>query len=658
MYQYKNNILSIPARLLYQDWSLMSYDTYKKKCDRKQLIRTQQGKGLGNEAFLSYADLPHEIKSVCLDKIGRPEETVVINLLEPFIIPDSKASAFFSNHRTPEGRPLAEPKQRQKSINCWILNAVQLVFEDRGMTGKMFGKRKTRIWQNISEAVNKLDTNKWNHTLPGAAKRLKEKYENYLKEGYGIFIHKGEGNQNTAKIRGEVADFILSHYALPIKLTIPMVLAKYNLRRLEQNWPELAESGLYHWLYEPEQERIWTLARHGKQAWQNKFQHTLSRDKSNWFPNVYWAIDGTKLDWIHFDHTTGHKMASKLRINVLFDVYSEKIIGWSLSETEDHTDHFKAIKMAVKQAECRPYLLTYDNQSGHKMTRMQEFYNDLVALKGGCHHAHRAGAKNNPAEQLFNRFQQQVITKFWFSDGQGIRVKKEDHQPNTDFITAHKHHLKSKEELSPAWEMAVNQWNSGKHPHFEESRDEMYQHPMSLREQLSLQEIMQHLWVTESQKPITYKKEGLTLWLSHTQYQYEVYDGDGNIDIEFRRKYVGKKFIVRYDPDAMDVYIQLCELNAHQEKVFVAFAEPKRKHIDIPVLMQADDKMSWARDYAVRDIEYKRDKTAFEALIARSGYSPSAFIESQELNIKFKGSMPKKQQQKVDAEEDEVLLRM
>lgn len=656
MYQFQNNILSIPAKLLYEDWRLMSYDSYLKKCNRKQLIRTKEGKGPGNTPWVSFPDLPQDIKVVCLTKLGNPDDVVAVNQLEQYIQPDVKAAKFFSSHVTPDGKKLSELKQRQRTINCCVLNAIQTVFKDKGVAGRMFGKRKTKIWANVSDAVNKLNSEKWAHNLPSAAKRLQEKYENYLKVGYPLFIHKGEGNQNTAKIRGSVADFILAHYALPIKLTVPMVLEKYNSVKEDNGWADLSESGIYNWLYEPEQERVWTLGRHGKQAYSNKFQHTLTRDKSNWFPNVYWAIDGTKLDWIHFDDSTSNKMGAKLRINVMFDVYSEKIIGWSLSETEDHADHFRAIKSAVKQSGCKPYLLTYDSQSGHKMTRMQELYSNIVAADGGTHHIHRVGQKNNPAEQLFNRFQQQVVTKFWFSDGQGIKVRRDDHKPNTDFIEENKHLLKSKSDLISAWEYAVQQWNEKEHPHFSESRNQVYAHDMPMREDLSVNDIMQYMWIEESNNPITYKKEGLTMWMSNTQYQYEVYDADGSIDLEFRRKNVGKKFVVRYDPDAMDVYVQLYEVDSEGAKVFVAFAEPKRKHIDIPVLMKDGDKEQWAKDFAVRDREFKRDNDALQALLARTGITPDTLIEDQELAIKFKGNAPKKQAQTADIDESAILF--
>lgn len=654
-YQYFNNILSIPASLLYEDWAVMSYKTYNVRCYRKQLVRSREGRGQGNEALLSYYHLPPELQDLCVEKLGKPEEVTVVNLLEPYIEFDRKASQFFADHRTPEGKSIAPEKQRQRTMNCCVLNAVQTIFKDKGLAGKMFGKRKIKIWENVSDAVNKLDQRKWEHNLPTAPKNLRNRYNDYLTNGYSIFIHKNEGNQNTAKIRGEVADFLLAYYSLPIKLTIPMVMGKYNEIREEKGFPTLTEQAVYNWLYEPEQERVWTLARHGRESYNNKFQHKTSIDKTGWFPNIYWAIDGTKLDWIHFDDSKSNKMGATLRVNVIFDVYSEKIIGWSLSETEDHTDHFKAVKMAAQHAECRPYLFTYDNQAGHKSARMQELYSNIVAVDGGTHYPNRARSHSSPAEGLFNRIQQEVITKFWFSDGQSIKVKRDDNKVNTDFILDHKEHLKTKADLYRAWETAVNKWNSGKHPHFGESRSAVYQHPMTRKEELTLHEILSYMWVNET-KEITYKADGLTMKLAGKTYSFEVYNQDKTIDTEFRRKNVGKKFIVRYDPDNMDVFIQLYELTPDKQKIFVANAEPKRKQVNIPILMDEIDKKIWAMDYQVREEEYKRDLAAVEALRKRTGITLEKMIEEQDLDIKFKGSAPKKQAIALDAEE-EILHR-
>ncbi len=99
MYAYQNNILSIPAKLLYEDWKLMAYSTYKEYCRRGKLINTHKGKGKGNQAWVSFHDLPVvkgiDIKAFCINTLGKPEDVILVNLLEEHIIPDVKAMDFF-----------------------------------------------------------------------------------------------------------------------------------------------------------------------------------------------------------------------------------------------------------------------------------------------------------------------------------------------------------------------------------------------------------------------------------------------------------------------------------------------------------------------------------------------------------------------------------
>lgn len=656
MYEYHNNLLSIPARLLYDDWELMAYNTYQSYVRRGKLVRTKEGRGKDNEAFVSFYDLPLDIKQVCKRELGDPTEVVVRNHLEGFITPDVRAARFFSEHRKPDGRPLSEELQREKATNSMILNAVKTILENSSITIKVFGKQKTQIWANISEAVNTLNTSKWMFSLPGNPRRLKAKYEDYLKEGYMTFIHKGEGKANAAKIKGDIADYLLAMYCLPNKIKIPELLKRYEEMQMIKGWESLTEQAIYNWLNEPEQARVWTLARDGKEKYKQKYGHTLSLDKSNWFPNVYWTIDGTKLDWIHLDENSSNKMGAKLKIDVVFDVFSEKIIGWSLGFSENHVEHFRAIKMAVNEAQCRPYYMTYDNQSGHKTTRMQDLYTSLMAEEGGFHHLADVGTKG-PAEGLFGRLQQEVINRFWFSDGQSIKVRRADNQMNPDFIKANTSSLKTIDELQVAWKTAVTMWNNGacsrskKH-----TRSEMYAMEMTRRESLSVVDIIDKMWITEAKRPIEYKSFGLQMQVGSERYNFEVYDAIGNVDLDFRRKNIGKKFIVRYDPDFLDGYIQLFEKDHNGDAVFVSNAEPKRMHQAVPILQEEGSKALFKQDYAIRKMEMDRDMRELEALQARTGITPDLLIEEQDLIIKFGGDVKKARRELAEASEKVSLL--
>lgn len=639
-YEYHNNILSIPASLLYEDWGVMKYRTYLYQCERGHLKNSRPGKGKGSYALLSYHDLPEGLKMLCIEKLGHYNNILKRNDLDPYIIPDRNVIDFFAKHRSPDGKSLPEKKQIERATNCHILNAIKNLLNDKNYISKS-KKMKTQVWEEVSKAVNELDDNKWIHNLPTSSKNLKIRFLRYEKEGCASFIHKGEGNQRTAIIRGDIADFILATYCLPIKYSIPETLAKYNSVKEENDWKDISESGIKSYLEKPEIKRIWTLARHGKTVYDRKYKHTTSRDKERWFPNVYWAIDGTKLDLVYYDPESSSKMSAVKRVNVIFDVYSEKIIGWSLSETESMTDHFKALKMAVQSAECRPYLFTYDQQSGHRSPKMKEIYSIIVAKDGGTHYEHRARGHSSPAEGFFNRLQEQVITKFWNSDGQGITVKTDDAKANTEFIMKNRENLPTKDQALKQWETAVRTWNAGNHSLKDKTRNEMYNEEMPEKEVLEISEIMRYMWIEEKKKAITYRAEGISVEVDKKVYKYEVYDHEGNIDLEFRKLHIGNKFIVRYDPDSMDGFIQLLQTNQYGETYFVAYAEPKRKFETVPKLMRPGEKEQWSKDHGVRDTEYERDQKEYEALCRRTGISQQALIAQQEFEVKMQGTLGK-----------------
>lgn len=651
-YEHYNNILCIPGGWLV-DNNIVSLSYYCQLVSKKFFTILRRG-GNGRTALVEFESMRPEFKQKVIELAGDPNEVAATYRLEKYIKPNYEAAGYFSKVRKANGRGLEPQKQVEYLTNAIILDAIDLIVLNSQKTKKKVNGAKTKLWQNIAEAVNELPLTKYQHSIPGNYRSIERLFKKYKSEGYSSLVHGLLDNDNRRKISGEIADFILATYCLPNKPLISTVTALYNQERLEHGWPSLTEQSISMFLDQPEISRIWTLARHGKDYYKKQFGHKLKRDRSEWFPNAYWAIDGTKLDWVHyFDTASG--MAAKLKINPVFDVYSEMIIGYSISETEDHTDHFKALRSAVNHSGKRPYKLTYDNQSGHKSKRMQELYEGLVARQGGCHNPTRPYESSNPVEQIFNRLQQQVISTFWFSDKQGIQVHNQDNKPNMDFIQKHKHKLYTREDLIKAWELAVKLWNEAAHPTLKISRAEAYRLEAPMSEEIDFMEVMNLFWVNET-KQVTYKADGITIKIAGISHTYEVYNSENAIDLQFRRYNVGRKFIVRYDPEALDQYVQLLELTATGEKAVVAMAQPKRAHQEIPVLMKEGEKEAWYQDFKVRDLELERDQQELAALLNRTGITPEKLIEDQDLMIKMGGRLPK--EDRSNAESESIFSRM
>ena len=640
MFEYQQNHLCVSSSWLYST-GIMSESNYKQLCHNGKIKKLTIG-GNGRKALVAYESIPDRFKKLIREKVGDPYASVKNIVFCDYMDWDYKAADYFAGYFLENGEHLPEEKQKEYTHQAIMFNAVKHIATNVVVQKRFGGKQQ--MWDRMLEAISNLPET-WLHTRYKNVVSFKRAIKKYEDEGYSSIVSGKWLNSNSSKIIDEVADFLMAQYCLPIKYTTPELLAIYEQKREAKGWKVLSERAVNAWLDKTEQKRIWMLARDGKDEYMKHFGHTVTRTRAQWFPNAWWAIDGTKLDLVHFANNK-QKMAAELKINVVFDVYSEKIIGWDIAYSENHASHFRAIKMAVNESGCRPFLFTYDKQSGHTSGKMQDLYSKLPA-KGGTHYSHKVGRKSSPAEQIFNRLQQQVISKMWFSDKQGIKVRNAVNKPNTDFIVEYKTALPTVDQFNKIFQALVNQWNAGKQDDWDMNRIEMYNQETEHREEINIMDQLAMFWIDET-KVKKYYAHGMPLTVEGKDYIYEVYDETNNIDIEFRRKFVGESLIVRYDPERLDEFVGLYELTPSGEKRFVAYAQSKRMHESIPVLMKEDSKVQLLKDVAVRDAELKRDQEAYERLIQRTGISRESLIEEQELMIKFQGKLPKEDQMDAD----------
>lgn len=640
MFEFQHNTLCVSSSWLWNA-AIMTEGNYKKLCSLGKIKKLTIG-GNGRKALVAYESIPDRFKKLIREKVGDPYASVKNIVFSDYMDWDHEAEHYFRDYLLDNGQHLPEEKQKEYTHQAVMFNAVKHIATNV-VVQKRFGGKK-QMWDRMLEAIGNLPET-WMHTRYKNVLSFKRAIKKYEDEGYGSIVSGKWMNSNPSKIIDEVADFILSQYCLPVKYTITEVLRIYESVREAKGWKQLSERSIGAWLDKPEQKRIWMLARDGKENYMKHFGHTVTRNRTQWFPNAWWAIDGTKLDLVHFANNT-QKMAAELKINVVFDVYSEKIIGWDIAYSENHASHFRAIKMAVGESGCRPFLFTYDKQSGHTSGKMQELYNKLPA-KGGTHYSHKVGRKSSPAEQIFNRLQQQVISKMWFSDKQGIKVRNATNKPNTDFIVEYKSALPTVDDFNKIFTALVNKWNSGKQEDWDFNRNEMYNQETEHREEINIMDQLSMFWIDET-KAKKYYAHGMPLTVEGKDYIYEVYDHTNNVDLEFRRKFVGENLIVRYDPERLDEFVGLYEMTPSGEKRFIAYAQSKRMHESIPVLMKENSKTLLLQDIEVRDAELKRDQEAYERLINRTGITREGLIEEQELMIKFQGHVPKEEQMHTD----------
>ncbi len=355
MYQYQNNILSIPAKLLYDELDLMAYDTYQKWCARGKLVRTKEGRGSGNTAWVSFHDIKEDwVKNAVKAFLGSPDKVVSKNLLEEYITPDHRATNFFASHRKPNGKTLSFDKQIEKATSAMILNAIEKVFKQRGA----LVRKKKEAWNNVSEAVNALDKNKWNYKLPKNPRSLERRYKRYLKDGYASFIHAGEGSDNARKVTAQIENLILSLYCLPNKPYSSSVHDMYlqflggafevfDIKTgevfdrddfyVDDKPVEISEGTVWNYINAPHNKLIIAKARNGAYDFSHKNRPHVNRTAPNF------SMSKITLDDRDIMHTRLHD-GTKVKAYYAFDDLSGAMIGIAHSKTKDHDLYLDCIK--------------------------------------------------------------------------------------------------------------------------------------------------------------------------------------------------------------------------------------------------------------------------------------------------------------------------
>lgn len=391
----------------------MAYRTYLSNCQRGKLVVTLQGKGQGSYALVSYYDLPESIKALCMEKLGHPDDVVVLNLLEDYIRPDEKAASFFAKHVTPSGEPLKKAEQIKRATNCMILNAIKSVLDDKKSTQRVFGKQKSLIWQNISNAVNTLDWHRWKHNLPKNYQRLQKKYKHYLAEGYGIFIHANEGNNHKAKIYSNeqiaLIEQLMSHHN---NLDNKAVADYYNMMAGASGWETITPSTVAEWRKKLD---LYTYAgrRGGKEFLNNKsMQH---KRKAPSMPMLYWTVDGWDVELVYQKTTInekGHKVTTyhnRLNAVMVLDPHTKYIIGYAIDENENPNLIRMALRNALTHTEelfgamYKPHQLQSDNYQKKKMFSIYEASTKIYTP------ARVANAKSKVVEPFFKWFNREYF---------------------------------------------------------------------------------------------------------------------------------------------------------------------------------------------------------------------------------------------------------
>ena len=510
----------------------------------------RRAKGRGVKALIDVMTLPKETQKELIRRYGLPEKpTLKAEVVE--VARDVKALNYFNQYRyyNGQGEEQSLPSDiiLEYTLNASVLNV--LIQEEkrlRAMGNKLNNNRTDigGILLSLSEALRR----EYGHNLPASERRLREKLRDYKKKGYATLISRAMGNSNSTKIPEEAGEYLvaLKLSKLPT-LSHEDILEAYNYKCKETGWKPLESiQALRNYLYSPAVKPKWYGGRVGEltayQVYGYKHKTTMPEKR-----DALWYIDGTKLNLYY---NKEGKLATAMVVEVI-DAYSDCLLGYAITEAEDFQAQYRAVRMALEKAGHRPYELVHDNQGGQTSKVAKEWF-DRIAL------VHRTTQPNRPQsktiENLFGRFQQEVLKRMpWFT-GANVTAKGEENRPDLEWIKANLNLLpRSLEELEEQYVALREEWNLRKHHRTGVARIGMYE--TSHNEALTpfTEADYEALCLLTRSRTIRFEGRGLVLESGKQEYAYDAYtetqDGKLLVDFEWRLKNIGQEFVVRYDPE-------------------------------------------------------------------------------------------------------------
>ncbi|OJV30479.1 MAG: hypothetical protein BGO32_08790 [Bacteroidetes bacterium 37-13] len=195
-------------------------------------FKTRPG-GNGRPSLIELNAIPQQHRERIIETLGNPAKE--FNALEEFFTMDAAARAFYDKFRHTNGKSL-EPFQISKyTINASVLNALAALRTNRETMTKRLGNPRRDLTAGLAadcadfNNVLKLKHNGLQHNLPKNARKLNDKLNRYIREGYNCLIDGRANNTNAQVVTREMIQLWNDIFAGQRKKPTHFeVSAKYN----------------------------------------------------------------------------------------------------------------------------------------------------------------------------------------------------------------------------------------------------------------------------------------------------------------------------------------------------------------------------------------------------------------------------------------------
>lgn len=468
------------------------------------------------------------------------------------VVLDQAAAEFFETHLLDEstGTRLSEEKRTEYTNNASILNAFRDMLETSdGMRAKTSHRLKKRgeFWADAAKALPRI-ADRWPNSLPQNARRLQEKYNQYIKEGYASLISKKFHNSNSAKVNDEYKESVLmALIADGRNLDNAQIARVYNTvaGSMTPQWKKITASAV------AARRKKYELVTEAPRRGTGEFRNTVSMQVVRRRPSsamLFWTVDGW-LGEIYYQKRTdrGTTYANRLTMVVVLDTCCDYPVGYAIGEQENSSLITEALRNAVEHtAELfgRRYRSCQIQSDRYALSRMTPVY-EAVGDKVTPARAHNAKAK--VIEPYFRYLNKTYAQYFGSFSGFGVTSRRES-QPSAEWLNANRHSFPDEKEVRGILANIVAAERRLKHDRYMElwqATPEERRLPMS-----------DESWLLTFGRSTGYRNvlegSGLRPTIGGKKMQYDCFDP------AFRR-HSSVRWEVRYDPDDLSHALAVSE---------------------------------------------------------------------------------------------------
>lgn len=376
---------------------------------------------------------------------------------------------------------------------------------------------------------------------------LQQRLERWQAEGYASMLPGYFGNEAAKKLNEQMVARIIDLYGSPIKPTVAVVADIIQAEAVQRGWTPVTAERIRQVLRMSENAQTCNLARHGRDAAKQLQEHNLRRARPA-YADALWVVDGSTIQLYYLEDG---KVRSDLYGVAIADAYSRAIIGYAIGYTETSTLVQTALRNAARTTGMMPAQIQYDNSSANKAAETRQVMDVLART-----HFPTApyNGKSKIIEAVWGRMEQSILHAFPNFKGGNITARSLDSRANPDYLAELKRagQLPSKEQAIAQFRLAIETVNNTSARKTRKTPTEIYRTADDRRCAISDEVMIKAFWVTR-RNTARYTNDGLTIEVNGERYTYVVEESQGVESVEWRLKYLGESFTVKYDPEDMSM---------------------------------------------------------------------------------------------------------